>query len=129
MRPIMFLAFVVAVFCGPVCGQSWDAGGKVNVPFEFAVGQMILPAGHYQVSTSFFGRPEYLIVKNLDTDEPAKFFRVTTIMVTGFNPSNRETTFVFRQDGLGHVLHQVLFAGDDHIHDVVHGAEVTELQK
>lgn len=73
-----------------------------NIPFEFRVGNTVLPPGEYNFSpTSLFGAPQLVVVRNLDRKAPAIMF------VTARGAPNAACELVFRQYGKTYFLTRV----------------------
>jgi hypothetical protein len=94
------------------------------VPFEFAIGHATLPAGTYVVLTLLY--EHMLQLKNIEKGVSIYIFEKDVSLETQglVAPENK---LVFRRDGDRHVLHQIVLAGEDHIHDLRHGTEIAEL--
>lgn len=108
----------------PALGQNWSTGTRINVPFDFAVGDVTLPAGEYEVVSDFSGK----LFRIQNTDNPKYLATVLSHNILLDAYSNQATTkLVFIADKGRHVLHQICFRGDGHTHDLVHGSEVVEL--
>jgi hypothetical protein len=113
----LLLALILAV---PASGQVFRQA-TVAVPFEFAVGDGTLPAGTYVVLTLSY--EHMLQLKNIEKGVSIYIFEKDVSLNT-VAPENK---LVFRRDGDHHVLHQVVLAGEDHIHDLRHGTAIAEL--
>ncbi len=108
----------------PASAQNWSTSTRVDVPFEFAVGNVALPAGEYEVVGDFYGKQ----FKLQNVDHPKYVATVLSQNILLDTYTNQATTkLVFVVDQGRHVLHQICFRGDGHTHDLVHGNEVVEL--
>ncbi len=115
---------LVCLFVTPAYSQ-WVTHAKVQVPFEFTIHNTVLPPGNYIVQTCSES-PSALNVLNVNTHQSAMVMYNNILLGNG-NKMAPHTKLVFRTDGDVHVLHQVVFKTDNHIHDIVHGKEVAEL--
>jgi hypothetical protein len=129
MKALLFesgflLALILAV---PASGQVFRQAA-VAVPFEFAIGDATLPGGTYVVLT--LSSAHMLQVKNVEKGISIYIYvleKNLSLNTQGLvAPENK---LVFRRDGDHYVLHQVVFAGEDHIHDLRHGTEIPELEQ
>jgi hypothetical protein len=119
------LVVIFALYTGEVLAQNWSNPAlTVNVPFSFAVNGTTLPQGQYAVRAHVTGH--LLMIEN--TDDPQHRVQVFNNNAGG-NPGKYEpgARMVFTQTNGQQVLHEIIFAGDDHIHDVIHGNDVAEL--
>lgn len=121
---------VVTVLCLLLTGlavaqESWETKARISVPYDFIVAGTTLPAWSYSVQTYSVGNS--LKIQNTDKPEYLKVVLANNVVL---NPSSmqQDTKFVFLQNGQQHVLHQVCIAGDNHIHDIIHGPDVDELE-
>ncbi len=119
---LLTTAFVV-VLITPAFAQ-WDRQATVALPFEFTVGTTVLPAGTYAISTRSLANA--ILIQNVDTGASVHILE-NNIMLPLSTFGAAEPKLVFRQDGDRHALHQILFTGDDHTHDLLHGTDVLEL--
>lgn len=109
------LLILIAIFA---FSQQWTQQVKVTVPFEFVVGNTVLPAGDYWVSTSLRSS-SVLMLTNTRTKAQA----ITSNINIGVNAGgyNESSSLVFVLDAGGrHVLHQIWIAGQSHGHNIVH---------
>lgn len=109
------LLILIAIFA---FSQQWTQQVKVTVPFEFVVGNTVLPAGDYWVSTSMRSS-SVLMLTNTRTKAQA----ITSNINIGVNAGgyNESSSLVFVLDAGGrHVLHQIWIAGQSHGHNIVH---------
>ncbi len=120
---VLATMIVVFVWITPAFGL-WERHGTVTVPFEFAIGDTVLPAGTYAVLTESVDHAIQLL--NTDTGESA-FALQNDIMLNPHGSMISETKLVFRRDGDRHTLHQIRLVEDDHVHDIVHGTGTLEL--
>lgn len=108
----------------PAAGQATPPGmqtqWRTSVPFEFYVGDTLLPAGDYTVLSD--PANGLLVIRNEATGHIV--LRFTKNIDLAEPVAKTEWTFV--TTGGKHVLHQLWMAGDLHGHDVLHGQEVPE---
>jgi hypothetical protein len=128
MKKAILLAGILTLFLCvvPALGESWETKAKTNVPFEFMAGDTVLPAGVYTVQTAITS-PSRLIITNKETGASA-IVSSLDIILSSSRSMAPITKMVFAYDGSRHVLHQVVIKGDDHVHDLLHGAEIAELE-
>ncbi len=108
----------------PAVGQNWSTSTRIDVPFEFAVGNVALPAGEYEVASDLSGK--LFKLQNIENPQYVATTLSHNILLDPY--SNQATTkLVFVVDKGKHVLHQICFRADGHTHDLVHGNEVVEL--
>lgn len=120
---ILFATVFVVICITPAFGQ-WETHATVAVPFEFSVGDTVLPAGSYAVLTHSLDHA----IQLLNTDTGASAYALQNdIMLNPQGSMISETKLVFRRDGDRHVLHQIRLVEDDHVHDIVHETEILEL--
>jgi hypothetical protein len=126
MKTLVVLTTVFLFVCITPAFAQWDRQATVRVPFDFTVGTTLLFAGTYEIST----RPldNAILIKNIATG--ASVYTIEKNIILSRSDQRFEAAepkLVFRQDWDQHVLHQILLAGDDHIHDLLHGRDVPEL--
>jgi len=124
MKKLLLVAGVCFLIGGLAFGQNWTPQARVEVPFEFVVGETALPAGTYVVST----RPGSTSVIMFTNTENGKASFASNIDVSAkthhFNPTSN---LVFVVDAQGrHVLHQVWVLGQEHGHDLMHEKGIAE---
>jgi len=102
--------------------QVGTAAIRVVVDHDFSVGSIHLPAGEYRFS--FNTETSRVYIKNVTTGESVSVFTRDIIQ----NPAPAENKLVFQQDGNELMLHQIWSQQAGHVHDIVHGTEVKELQ-
>lgn len=102
--------------------QVGTAAIRVVVDHDFSVGSIHLPAGEYKFS--FNTETSRVYIKNVTTGESVSVFTRDIIQ----NPAPAENKLVFQQDGNELMLHQIWSQQAGHVHDIVHGTEVKELQ-
>lgn len=108
----------------PALAQNWSSSTRIDVPFEFAVGKVALPAGEYEVISDSPGKS--FRIQNIDNPKYVALVLSHDILLDPYS-SQPTTKLVFVLDKGKHVLHQICFRGDGHTHDLVHGSEVVEL--
>lgn len=102
--------------------QVGTAAIRVVVDHDFSVGSIHLPAGEYRFS--FNTETNRVYISNIRTGEGVSVFTRDIIQ----NPAPAENKLVFQQDGNELMLHQIWSQQAGHVHDIVHGTEVEELQ-
>jgi hypothetical protein len=117
-------ALFMCLFIAPAYAQ-WVTHAKAEVPFEFTIGQTVLPAGNYVVQIQGTS-PSLLKILNVGTQQSAMVQERDILLRSGYGMSPK-TKLVFSRDGNRRVLHQVVFERDNHMHDIVHGTQVAEL--
>lgn len=116
MKKVLILAGLCLALGGLAFGQ-WTQQARVSVPFEFVVGNTVLPAGTYSVSTPF-GGTDQIMINNAETGATAV---ATNIDVSGKDMYNENSNLVFVLDPSGRrVLHQIWIKSQSHGHDLVH---------
>jgi|SRR5258705_11507680 hypothetical protein len=101
------LAGLVGLGTSAVYAQSSERL-QANVPFDFKVGQAVLPAGSYTVTYDATEAP-VLTVRSVDGRHSAV---VLTEGVSTGKP-NKNATLVFDRQGSGYTLAQVFGPGDN----------------
>jgi hypothetical protein len=95
------------------------------VPFDFIVNGAPLPAGDYRIMT--YGIGNMLLIQNVDKPDHKMIVHNRDVVLSPNGTILKDTKLIFLLNNGQHVLHQVGVAGDDHIHDIVHSADVVEL--
>jgi hypothetical protein len=100
MKRITALAFLTAalISMGSACAHAQAPGFKV--PFDFTVGNQVLPAGTYQVS--YDATKNAILIRSQDE----RFQAFTTTLLA--DPSTRDGEVVFTKYGNRYFLHEVL---------------------
>ncbi len=98
--------------------QQWTQQAKVSVGFEFVVGDTVLPAGTYWVSTATEAN-NLLRLVNTETGASALASNIDIHNKPHSLNQNSNLVFVIDQSGR-HVLHQVWITGDSHGHNLLH---------
>ena len=100
MKRITALAFLTAalISMGSACAHAQAAGFKV--PFDFTVGNQMLPAGTYQVS--YYAPKSAIMIRS----EDGRFHAFTAIHPA--DPSTRDSEVVFTKYGNRYFMHEVL---------------------
>lgn len=113
-------ALAILAFVIPIFGQRMEPKGRVVIPFEFAAGNTVLPAGRYEI---WMPGMTTVLLRNIQT------FQTATLRchLTNENPPAFETTLRFRKDVDRAVLHQVVLSDHNRALDLIHGPEVPEL--
>jgi hypothetical protein len=107
-------SFVVFIFTAlTVFAASAQDRVEANIPFEFRVGQSLLPAGKYTVGT--LGPSGTVMIRSVDA-------RAAAIVITNAAQTNQRPTtgkLVFRKYGETHFLSQVWRPGYDQGRELV----------
>ncbi|MGB9419229.1 MAG: hypothetical protein WCB58_23160 [Acidobacteriaceae bacterium] len=100
MKRITALAFLTAalISMGSACAHAQAAGFKV--PFDFTVGNQMLPAGTYQVS--YYAPKSAIMIRS----EDGRFHAFTAIHPA--DPLTRDSEVVFTKYGNRYFMHEVL---------------------
>ena len=100
MKRITVLAFLTAalISMGSACAHAQAPVFKV--PFDFTVGNLVLPAGSYQVS--YYAPRSAIMIRS----EDGRFHALTTTYLA--NPSTSGGKVVFTKYGNQYFLHEVL---------------------
>lgn len=106
MSSFALLILVAASAAVSVHAQSVDEI-RVNIPFEFTVGDKTLPAGKYSVRRVFGGPNSPLYVQNRDSNETAT--TLTQVAQASSNPAGAR--LVFNRYGEEYFLAQVWTGG------------------
>ncbi len=118
----LLLIVICLVFAGSLYAQKPRL--IANVPFDFVAGDEMFPQGEYIVSTFDDGRK--LVIQNKDQPEYTGYLLNTEVPMSRYLDEDGRMIFIL-SDGQ-HVLHQVAFTGDGHIHDIVHqGSDAIQL--
>ena len=73
------------------------------------------------------GSANALLIRNVDNPDRTVFVLNTNVVLNPDDRIQKETKLIFVLNNGQHVLHQIGIAGDNHIHDIIHGADVVEL--
>ena len=125
MRKLIVVAAVmvcVLLIIPRAASQILSGTIKTTVDTNFMVGNIQLPAGEY--TFAFDTATSRMYIHNVNTLETVSVF---TRDIVESAPSNDK--LVFRQDGNKRVLHQVWSEQAGHVHDIIHGTEVKELNQ
>ena len=106
-----------------VAQDSWTTRATTSVPFNFVVNGTALPAGDYRIMT-YLGNS--LLIQNVDKPEYSVLIQNTNVVLNE-GKIHKDTKLIFVLTNGQHVLHQIAFLDDNHIHDIVHSADVVEL--
>ena len=117
---VVVFALALLAFVIPIFGQPMEPKARVVIPFEFAAGDTVLPAGRYEI---WIPGMTTVLLRNMQTFQTAKL----RCHLTNENPPAFETTLRFRKDVDRAVLHQVVLSDHKSALDLIHGPEVPEL--
>ena len=104
------LSLFVTLAVGSVYAQS-DMHLKVNIPFEFSVGNEALPAGEYTVRHLFQG---VLVIQNADRSTTKVFSSIGARA----NKTLDESSLVFHRYEDEHFLSKIWTTGNDTGHEI-----------
>ena len=124
-RWLTITALSVLLVWPALAQPSWTTKAKASVPFDFVVNGATLPAGDYQIIT--YGLGNVVLIQNVDNPDHKMIVQNRDVVLSPNGTILKDTKLVFVLNNGQHVLHQVDVAGDDHIHDIVHSADVVEL--
>ena len=68
-----------------------------------------------------------LLIQNMNNLEYKVFVNNRNVVLNPDGTIQKDTKLIFFLNNGQHVLHQIAIADDDHIHDVIHSADVVEL--
>jgi hypothetical protein len=123
IKKFLFSMLAIVPLFGTAALCQWNPRGNVRVPFEFFVGQTLLPAGNYSIYENLQNHSLQFV--SADTGKSA-FSRANDICVIPGSGAVHSSKLDFTFEGKRHVVHQVVLAGDNHIYDLLHGIDVAE---
>lgn len=123
-RLLLALTGACLLLAGAAFAQ-WQPRATVYVPFEFVVGNTVLPAGSYTVMAQSGKITSQLMFRNKHTGAAAIAQNIDIGMPANTYVENSNLVFVLDASGR-HVLHEVWMAGDGHGHNLVHEAGIPE---
>ena len=100
MKRITALAFLTAALISMASVRAHAQAPAFKVPFEFTVGNQVLPAGTYQVS--YYATKNAILIRG----EDERFHAFTSIQPA--DPSASDSEVVFTKYGNQYFLHEVL---------------------
>lgn len=124
-RWLTIATLCLLLVCPAVAQDSWTTKATTSVPFNFVVNRTTLPAGDYQIMTN--SAASALLIRNVDNLDRTVLVLNRNVVLNPDERNQKESKLVFVLNNGQHVLHQIRIAGDDHIHDIIHGADVVEL--
>lgn len=127
-KGVILAAILFVLVCMTPSWGQWRTQANVDVPYEFAVGDTVLPAGTYDVLTDNQQLPNTILILNEKTGASA-LANHNMILLTAPVQITDHAKLVFTSDGQHHQLHQVILKGDNHKHDLIHRAEIAELRQ
>ena len=127
MKTRVLICVVLGIFFSlPAFAQGeWSGELRVQVPFDFIVRDVSLPAGDYRVAINSNGH--MFRIQNTNNPDALAYMMSNDIRL---NPDSYQakTKLVFTEEQNGrHVLHQICVENDNHTHDIRHGKNVVEL--
>ena len=102
MKRITVLAFLTAALISMASARAHAQAPVFKVPFDFTVGNQVLPAGTYQVS--YYATKNAILIRG----EDERFHAFTSIQPD--DPSTSDSEAVFTKYGNQYFLHEVLCA-------------------
>jgi hypothetical protein len=100
MKRITALAFLTAALISMGSARAHAQAAGFTVPFDFTVGNQVLPAGTYQVS--YYAPKSAIMIRS----EDGRFHAFTAIHPA--DPSTRDSEVVFTKYGNQYFMHEVL---------------------
>jgi hypothetical protein len=100
MKRITALAFLTAALISMGGARAHAQAAEFKVPFDFAVGSQVFPAGSYRVN--YYPTKNAILIRNQDD----RFHAFTTTHLA--DPSTRDGEVVFTKYGNQYFLHEVL---------------------
>jgi hypothetical protein len=100
MKRITVLAFLTAALISTGGPRAHAQAPAFKVPFDFTVGNLVLPAGTYQVS--YYATKNAILIRS----EDGRFHAFTSIHPD--DPSTSDSEAVFTKYGNQYFLHEVL---------------------
>ena len=100
MKRITVLAFLTAALISMASTRAHAQAPAFKVPFDFTVGNQVLPAGTYQVS--YYAPKNAIMIRS----EDGRFHAFTSIQPD--DPSTSDSEAVFTKYGNQYFLHEVL---------------------
>ena len=100
MKRIMVLAFLTVALISMASARAHAQASAFTVPFDFSVGNQVLPAGTYQVS--YYAPKNAILIRS----EDGRFHAFTSIQPD--DPSTSDNEAVFTKYGNQYFLHEVL---------------------
>ncbi len=118
MKVKLIALLVVMVAAVGVYAQVHHSTVVVNVPTEFTVADMTMPAGDYTITA--------VSPTMLKFTGPTTAFIMTRDKIT--LDGNAETKLLFMTDSGKLVLHQIMVQGQSHAHDIVHASTTVDMK-
>lgn len=117
---------LIAALCFLIAppGYGQNARATITVPFEFTVGQTVLPAGTYIVSMPL-GSTSVVQLTSTNSSAYARASNIDVSLPIG-KFYNETSNLVFVREKGRTVLHQIWIVGQDHGHDLIHQKELPE---
>ena len=126
-KPLWQILAICLMLAGAAFAQSWRQQAKIDVPFDFILGDAVLPAGTYSVSTQAGIGTKLLMFTNTQTGAVSMVQNIDISPKSKMRSGNSNLVFVL--DAQGHyVLHQLWLPDDEHGHDLAHKTNVPEPQ-
>lgn len=111
LKNIVRTALVFAIVLCPfvVAQAAADGPIRVTIPFDFMVGDDLIPAGEYNITRAINGRPEVLVFRSRDGEA------VTTVATHGVSQLEAPDTnlLIFHRVGDRHFLSRIWMQGNN----------------
>lgn len=124
-RLLLAVVATCLLLAGSAPAQLWHQRARVYVPFEFVVGETVLPAGTYSVMMQTGHSTSRLMLRDQKTGASVVASNTDIGMQARTYAENSNLVFMLDSSGR-HVLHEIWLGGESHGHDLVHGPEVPE---
>jgi len=102
------LSLLLILTVGTLSAQS-EQIGVINIPFNFIIGQKILPAGEYTIRPSRIDSKTVWLVQGNDTQAGAFFLTIPVLA----RETQEKTRLVFHKYGDQYFLSQIWMLGDN----------------
>jgi hypothetical protein len=99
-RIIAIALFTISTFCASTGILAQEQGLEVKIPFEFALGDKLLPADTYTVTSPMHG---FVLIQSID-----KHFAAMAIASHMNNETTGDSKLVFAKYSDQYFLHQIL---------------------
>ena len=108
LSTLTMLSLLLILTVGTVSAQS-ERIGVINIPFNFIIGQKILPAGEYTIRPNQTDSKTVWLVQGNDTQAGAFFLTIPVLA----RETQEKTRLVFHKYGDQYFLSQIWTAGDN----------------
>jgi hypothetical protein len=118
MKVKLIALLVVMIAAIGIYAQVHPSTVVVNVPTEFTVADLTMPAGDYTITA--------VSPMMLKFTGPTTAFIMTRDKI--FLDGSAETKLLFMTDNGKLVLHQIMVRGQSHAHDIIHASTTMDLK-